>query len=97
MNALTLPVSRRDSRIPRSERILRLLRESGHLRALIASYHCEPRTEKQFSQRNSLRERLRAFESKCRQDDKRPLPHLLLEEFNHLQHDTFTYIREARV
>lgn len=96
MTALTHPSGTRESRIPGSERIKRLLRESGHLRALIAGYHCEPRTEQQFIMRNSLIDRLRSFDSACRQWDKSNVPAKLQEVFSKLQHDTFAYIREAR-
>lgn len=97
MSAFTHPSGTRDSRIPGSERIKRLLREAGHLRALIAGYHCEPKTEQQFLIRNSLTERLRSFESACRQLDNRSVPRQLQEVFSKLQHDTFAYIRDARI
>lgn len=97
MSTLTNQHGTRDSRIPGSERIKRLLRESGHLRALIAGYHCEPRTEQQFIIRNSLIERLRSFDSACRQSDNRSLPPELQQVFSKLQHDTFAYIRDARI
>ena len=72
-----------------------MLRESGYFRKLIASYHYEPHTERAFFMKDALRERLRAFESKCRSQKDPALLGKLLREFSQLQQDTFAYIAET--
>ncbi|MBC2840525.1 hypothetical protein [Robiginitalea sp. SC105] len=96
MHSISYMTIQRESHIPRSEQIMRLLREAVCLRSLIVSYHYEPHTERLFSVRRELCDRLLTFEARCRECRHHSLPLSLVAEFSQLQKEVFSYIRETR-
>lgn len=92
---------------PSSEKLKRMLSETRTLKRILASYHYEPCTERQFMLRESIRERLSQFESRCRQmlarlPEQASQPTIgemlmqLLSEFRLLESDTQAYTRQVR-
>ena len=92
---------------PSSEKLKRMLSETRTLKRILASYHCEPCTERQFMLRESIRDRLAQFEGRCRQMLAR-LPEQgtqsavgemllqLLSEFRLLESETEAYAQQVR-
>lgn len=92
---------------PSSEKLKRMLSETRTLKRILASYHCEPCTERQFMLRESIRERLSQFENRCRQmlaklPEQGSQPSVgeilmqLLSEFRLLESDAQAYTRQVR-
>lgn len=54
------------SQPPRSEQLKRLRQLGVHLKGFLSRYCCEPQTRDRFQKREALKDRLKAWENKCR-------------------------------
>lgn len=108
MSAMLQENPLRRSRVLALERLKRMLSETGNLRRMLISYRYEPTTERFFSQRETLWERLNSLEGQCRQFLRGALregegpektggkAEELYAEYTRLEGETWEYLRQVR-